>query len=256
MKTPWALLLIWLFMAVIIVAAYQAPPAEGFSKPEAARIIFFHVPAAISCIVFFGIGAWYAIRVLRLKLPLDDIKSVAALEMGTLMCVLATVTGSIFAYMQWNTPWNWDPRQTTIVAQLLIYAAYFALRGSIPDDRRRMVLSAGYAVFAMATVPFLMIVIPRVFATLHPNNTLISSAGLDPTYKKIFWSAFVGYMAIGLAIMRVRIQAGHLLYRLETERGLEDSGHIAATHRIYGADDLPLVDPAAGVAGSEGHRTG
>ena len=121
--------LVWLLLCGVIVAAYQAPPANGFSVPEAARIIFFHVPAAITCVIFFFIGAWYAVRVLRLKRESDDVRSVAALEMGTLLCVLATVTGSIFAYVQWGSAWNWDPRETSIVAQLLIYAAYFALRG-------------------------------------------------------------------------------------------------------------------------------
>jgi heme exporter protein C len=240
----------------VIVAAYQAPPATGFGNPDAARIIFFHVPAAITCVVFFVIGAWYAARVLRRKRESDDIKSVAALEMGTLLCVLATVTGSIFAYEQWGSAWNWDPRETTIVAQLLIYAAYFALRGSLSDARRRAVVSAGYAVFAAVTVPFLIFVVPRLpaLASLHPADTLTSRSGMDATYRIIFWSATLGYFLLGLLIMRVRVKAGELISGLEDAVGLETGGHTAPAHRLLGADGLPVGGRTA--AGSSGERSG
>lgn len=243
--------LLWLFMCAVIVAAYRAPGAEGFASPEAARIIFFHVPAAMSCVIFFAIGSWFAIRFLRQKAQMDDLKSLAAIEMGTLMCVLATVTGSIFAYMQWNTPWNWDPRETSIVAQLLIYAAYFALRFSVTDARRRASLSAGYAVFALVTVPFLIFIVPRIMSSLHPENTVFSSTGLDPTYRAVYWSAFAGYICVGIAVMRLRIAAGATALGRELEIGLEVSGTTGTGHRLLGPDDLPVGDPSSGVARGE-----
>ena len=57
--------------------------------------------------------------------------------MGLLCCVLATVTGSLFARIEWGSYWNWDPRETSITVLLLIYGAYFALRASVNDPERR-----------------------------------------------------------------------------------------------------------------------
>jgi heme exporter protein C len=240
-------------MCAVTVAAYVAPPAAGFSQPEAARIIFFHVPAAISCVVFFAVGTWYAIKVLARRREADDVRSVAALEMGTLMCVLAAVTGSLFAWIQWGRPWHWDPRETSIVAQLMIYAAYFALRLSLAQGRRRAVVSAGYAVFAVVTVPFLIFILPRLgmLPSLHPSETLFSTTGLDATYRTILLAALLGYLAVGWIITRVRIQAGELLQRLEDAIGLEDSGDAAATYRLVRTDAVPGGGAGPGVPGPE-----
>ncbi|GMV37049.1 MAG: hypothetical protein AMXMBFR61_15570 [Fimbriimonadales bacterium] len=245
-------IILWLFMVGVIIAAYLAPPARQFQVEDAARIIFFHVPAAISCVVFFVVGAFYAWRFLRRKQEMDDVKSLAAIEMGTLMCVLATITGSIFALIQWGSAWHWDPRETSIVAQLLIYAAYFALRASVQDARRRASLAAGYALFAIVTVPFLIFVAPRYWASLHPENTLVSSAGLDPIYRTVLWSSFAGYITIGLLIMRLRVRAGELMSRLESAYGLETGGHAPATHRLVGADGIPVLGGEARQPSREG----
>jgi ABC-type transport system involved in cytochrome c biogenesis permease subunit len=49
----------------------------------------------------------------------------------------------------WNSYWNWDPRQTSIVLLLLVYGAYTGLRAAIEDPERRATLSAAYALIAL-----------------------------------------------------------------------------------------------------------
>jgi heme exporter protein C len=207
--------------AAITVAYALAPNAKDFPQPESAKIIFFHVPPAMLGTVFFLWAAIQALRFLRSRHVDFDHRALAAVEVGTLLMVLATLTGMVFARVQWGAFWSWDPRQTTILLQLLIYASYFALRSSFEDKDRGVVSANAYAVFAFLTVPFLIYVLPRVFSSLHaaPNQAVVGN-NLDPTYRTIFYSSL---LVIGLAFLwayRYRVSALDSLK--ETTYGLED----------------------------------
>jgi heme exporter protein C len=156
-----------LAMAGVIYAMFLVVP-QYVGLGDAGRIIIVHVPTAWVTSVAFALSAVYSIIYLRTRSPLHDASAVSAAEVGMLFCIFATVTGAIFAEVVWGTFWNWDPRETTILVLLLIYAAYFALRSSIDDGARRRRLSAVYNIFACVTMPFLLFVAPRVAdSTLH-----------------------------------------------------------------------------------------
>jgi len=130
----WVLLL---WMGVVIWAAFlYVPPAEKFIG-ESSRIVFFHVPTAWVAVLAFLISCVASVLYLRRREPGDDIRAAVAAGLGLLFAILATVTGAVFARIMWGAYWNWDPRQTSIVILMLIYASYFALRGAIPDPERR-----------------------------------------------------------------------------------------------------------------------
>ena len=97
----------------------QFPIIPGLG--EKAKIIFFHVPAAWLSVLAFLMAMIYGIRYLRNKNLDEDAKSAAALQLGMMFCVLATITGSIWAKFNWGSFWNWDPRETSIFILLLIY---------------------------------------------------------------------------------------------------------------------------------------
>src|SRR5437868_4735955 len=98
-------------VAVILGAFLYAGPAQGFMHPEAARIIFFHVPLAILLIVWFIIAAVFGIMALRTGDLGYDARAACAAEVGQVCTILATISGSVFARAQWLTWWNWDPKQ-------------------------------------------------------------------------------------------------------------------------------------------------
>jgi heme exporter protein C len=207
------LLLPWL-SAVILGAFLYAGEAKGF-VPGASRIIFFHVPQAMLAVVGFLVSMIYAVRYLRRQRIRDDIRSETGAELGLLCCVLATVSGSLFAKVQWGSFWHWDPRESSIVVLMLIYGAYFALRASIEDPERRARLAATYAIFAFVTVPFLVFVVPRIPAlnSLHPPN-IWGPGGMSTDYRIVLYSAFLGFGGVfgwmfGLAV-RVRDVASAL----------------------------------------------
>jgi heme exporter protein C len=173
---PW-LLFVWM-LVVVWAAFFYAPSAKGF-KGESARIVFFHVPQAWVAVLAFCVNLIASLRYLRGRDAIDDARAAAAARLGLVFSVLATVTGSLFARVMWGSFWNWDPREVSIAILLLVYAAYFALREAIADGERRASLSASYAVLAFVTMPFLIFVVPRIYWSLHPDTVINTRGSLD-----------------------------------------------------------------------------
>lgn len=137
---------------------------------ERIRIMNFHVPVAWVSVLAYLISMIYSIQYLKHRNLEYDIKASSAASLGTIFCILATVTGMIWAKFNWGAFWNWDPRQTSIFILLLIYGAYFALRSAISGVEQRARLSSAYSILAFITVPFFIFVIPRITAGLHPGS--------------------------------------------------------------------------------------
>jgi heme exporter protein C len=174
-----AKILLGFWMAGVVIAMFLVVP-QYVGLGEAGRIIIMHVPTAWVTSVAFAVSAVYSALYLWRRSPASDAGAVASAEVGFIFCILATVTGSIFAQVVWGVFWNWDPRETSIVVLLLIYAAYFALRSAIDDVDRRRRLSAAYNLFAAVTMPFLLFVAPRVAeSSLHPNCAFIQGSKCD-----------------------------------------------------------------------------
>ena len=163
---------------------------SGFREPEAARILFFHVPMAWLAVLGFLGAMLYAMRYLRRRDPAADIRAAASAEMGFLFCVLATLSGALFARVQWGAAWNWDPRQTSILALLLVYAAYFTLRSAIADPERRAALSSVYAILAALPMLFWSSSSPVV---VSPG---IHALGRDGGLSIVFFAALRVYTAL------------------------------------------------------------
>lgn len=174
-----AKLALGLWMAGVVVAMFLVVP-QYVGLGDAGRIIIMHVPTAWVTSVAFAVSAFYSALYLWRRRVSTDASAVAAAEVGLVFCILATATGAIFAQIVWGVFWNWDPRETSILVLLLIYAAYFALRSAIDDPERRRRLSAVYNLFAAVTMPFLLFVAPRVAdSTLHPNCAFIQGSKCD-----------------------------------------------------------------------------
>jgi heme exporter protein C len=171
-----AKLLLGVWLAGVVVAMFRLVPQYA-GLGNAGRIIIMHVPTAWVTSVAFAVSAVYSILYLRRRRKQDDAFAVASAEVGFLFCILATITGAIFAQLVWGVFWNWDPRETSIVVLLLIYAAYFALRSAIDEPERRRRLAAVYNLFAAVTMPFLLFVAPRVAeSSLHPNCAFLQGS--------------------------------------------------------------------------------
>ncbi len=184
---------LFILMSFIIVAGIAFPivpsPSVWYEFPnipgleEKAKIIFFHVPTAWLAVIAFLMAMVYGVKYLKNKNLDDDAKSNAALQLGMVFCILATVTGSIWAKFTWGAFWHWDPRETSIFVLLLIYGSLFALRSAIENEDKRARLSAVYSIFSFLTVPFFIFIMPRIMTGLHPGSANDDTSGPVVDFK-------------------------------------------------------------------------
>lgn len=199
---------LWLWLsAVIFAGSAWAPLSAGFSgrmgdAPQSSRIVYFHVPIAVASFFAFMAAAWWAALYLWKRRETHDHASVAAIEVGTLFCVLATVTGAIWSEVQWGAFWNWDPRQTSMAIALLFYGAYLSLRGAIEDPEVRARLSGVYAVLGFAVAPFLFFIMPRLAQfSLHPKP---AGAEMDRSVGLVVVAAILGMTVLFFWMTNIR----------------------------------------------------
>jgi heme exporter protein C len=224
-------ILLGLWLAVVIVLGLGLPmvadPQHWYDLPivpgleEKARIIFFHVPTAWLSVVGFVAALVYGIRYLRSRSIEDDSRSAASAGLGFLFCLLATVTGAIWAKSSWGTYWNWDPRETSIFVLLLIYGAYFALRSAVEMEEKRASLAAVYAVIAGVTMPFFVFIMPRVIASLHPEPILNAQGKIhmNTAMLLVFLASLAGFTGLYYWMWKVYVKVEQLRRRIQQPTG-------------------------------------
>lgn len=189
---------------------------------ERARNLYFHVPSAWLSQLAWFIAFFYAILSIRKRRPEDEIRATAAAAVGALFCVLATVTGAVWARFNWGVFWNWDPRQISIFVVLVIYGAYFALRSALSNDEQRSRLSAAYLVLMLLPVVFFIFVFPRITEGLHPGSQGDGNAGpllsadpdaLNPMKQIIFALSFFSFTLLFFWMMNITARVSMLELR-------------------------------------------
>jgi heme exporter protein C len=178
---------------------------------ETIRSLYFHVPMWFGMVALFLTSTIHAVRYLMKSDPAADIKSVEFANVGTIYGVLGILTGMVWANYTWGSPWHGDPKQNGAAVALLVYLAYFVLRGSVQSEEQRARLSAVYNIFAFAAMIPLIFIIPRLTSSVHPGsggNPGFNMYDLDGRMRLVFYPAVLGWILLGywIATLRIRIR--------------------------------------------------
>ncbi len=250
-----------LLMGVAIVWSYTVPDAVGFQKPGMARIFLWHFPCPMLAVFLLMYGAWCAFRMFQsISLSpfqfkaetnydakvLWDLRSVAAMEIGYLFCLLTMATGILFSEVQWGAWWSWDPRQTSFLIVLLIYAAYFALRFAYSDGGKRAAFSGAYALATIVPSLFLVFVFPRLpyikSLSLHPSDSIVGGL-IKGQYGQCVCFILALVTVLTVYLFKMRVQVGLLEIGLEKRNGqLENLGNNPAPTGVVRPVYLPKSD--------------
>ena len=195
-----------------IIVAWAMPPAQGLKATPAA---FFHVPMAIAMESAFLIAAAYGAAWLWRQKPAYDTLSVAFAEVGFAFGIIAIVSGSVWAKVNWNAYWSWDPQQIGIVATLLTYAALFSLRGATEDEVRRRNAWAVFAILGLIAAIFWTFFFRRLMPSLHPNGTLSKSGDI---FRYALYFNIVGMMLLTVWAATIRARLTRAQEMIESAR--------------------------------------
>ena len=208
---------IWWKILCVVLLVYTVIGGLLFEVPrlnivnETIRALYFHVPMWFGMVTMFLISLVYAIKHLRRPSMETDIYSVEFANVGLVYGLLGIVTGMIWANYTWGSPWHGDPKQNGAAISLLVYLAYFVLRGSVQNDEQRARLSAVYNIFAFAAMIPLIFIIPRMQSSMHPGsggNPGFNMYDLDSKMRMVFYPACLGWILLAgwIATLRIRIR--------------------------------------------------
>jgi heme exporter protein C len=209
MRKSWWKVLCVALLGYSIVAGFFIPVPRLAIIHESIRNLFFHVPMWFAMMVLFVLSFIYGIKYLRSGSLKDDIFSVQFVVAGLIFGCLGMATGMEWANFTWGEPWSNDPKQLGAALTMLIYFAFFALRGAIPDYEKKAKISAVYNVFAFALIVPLIWIIPSMTDSLHPGsggNTGFNTYDLDNDLRKVFYPASVGWILLGVWISTLFIR--------------------------------------------------
>lgn len=209
MKQNWwkyigVLLLIYVHLGGLLL---EAPRLNILN--ETVRALYFHVPMWFGMVLLYMVSVYFAVKFLRNPLSDADIQSVEYAHVGTVFGILGILTGMLWANYTWGSPWHGDPKQNGAAIALLVYLAYFVLRGSIENEEQKARLSAVYNIFAFAAMIPLIFIIPRLTDSMHPGNggnPGFNAYDLDSRMRLIFYPAVAGWFLIGLWIVSLRVR--------------------------------------------------
>lgn len=161
----------------------------------------------------------YSILFLRSNKLIYDIVAVALLRIAVLFGVLGFLTGMLWGNFIWGNLVSWITNDTKILGTaigLLIYFAYFILRGSIDDEEKRARIAAVYSIFAFILINVSINVVPRLTDSLHPGsggNATFTVYDLDNSLRTVFYPAVLAYFLLGLWISSLLIRLQELHYK-------------------------------------------
>src|SRR5436305_954655 len=178
--------------------------------PEAAqgtifKIIFFHVPVAITALLCACVALIASVLFLITKNFLFDALAVAVTEVGLAFLAANLVTGSIWGRQIWGIWWAWDARLTSALVCWLLYAGYLMLRNAIEEPTQRATFAAVFSIFAFLDVPIVIFSI-KWWRTQHPAPVFWSGGSFPPDWTKHFLWNMLAMVLLGVVMTAVRFK--------------------------------------------------
>ena len=210
----WKVLAVILVVYTIIAGFLIEVPALAILH-ETIRNLFFHVTMWFGMMIILFVSLIYSVKYLSVFNIKDDFIASEAANTGMLFGILGLITGMIWAKFTWGDWWVNDPKLNGAAITMLIYLAYFVLRGSLDDETKKAKVSAVYNIFAFTLLIVFLVVLPRMTDSLHPGsggNPGFSAYDIDENMRLVFYPAVIGWTLIGVWITQLRVRIRKLLY--------------------------------------------
>src|SRR6266567_6706213 len=165
------------------------------------KIIFFHVPMAISAMTASAVALVASVLFLITKNFKYDALAVAVTEVGLALLAGNLITGSIWGRQIWGIWWAWDARLTSALVCWLLYAGYLMLRRAIEEPTQRATFAAVFSIFAFLDVPIVIFSI-KWWRTQHPAPVFWGGGSIPAD-----WAAVAGWNLLAMMMLGVVLTA-------------------------------------------------
>jgi len=212
----WKIISILLVLYSIIAGLLIKVPAQPILH-ETIRNLFFHVPMWFSMMSILFVSLWHSIKFLRNSNVSSDIMASQAASTGMLVGALGLITGSIWAKYTWGAWWVADTKLNGAAITMLIYLAYFILRGSIDDMEKRARIAAVYNIFAYIMLIVFLMILPRMSDSLHPGNggnPGFNAYDLDRNMRFVFYPAVIGWILLTVWIFTLKVRLEKIIQKI------------------------------------------
>ena len=212
------LVAILLFISLFLIFGYAQVEKTML---EVQKIFYFHVSAAITVYLAFGVNFLFSIKYLIKRKPDDDLLAASAAEIGLVFCTVVLLSGPIWARYAWDTWWTWEARLTSTLVLWLMYIGYFILRSALTDDKRR-IYSAVLGIIAFFDVPIVHFATKLWETKMHPER----GAKLDvlPTMRNTWMIVLVAFFILFavLLILQYRTKKIESRYDIIAQKHLQE----------------------------------
>ena len=222
MNKSWWKIASFLLLVYTIVGGFLMDVPHLPILNETIRNLYFHVAMWFGMMILFIVSFVYSIKYLRGFNYRNDIYAKQFAALGSLFGLLGYTTGAIWVSVTWLTDQSQsigsvmkEPKLIGAAIALLIYGAYFVLRGSFTDIDKRARISAVYNIFAFVMLFPSIWIIPRLVGSLHPGapgsdsgNPALNFKDVDLRLRMVFYPAVLGWTLLGvwIATLKIRLQ--------------------------------------------------
>ena len=209
MKKHWWKFLSGVILLYTIIAGFLGDVPSMAILNESIRNLYFHVTMWFSMMILLIISLVFSIKHLGDFNMRSDLIAEQSASVAMLFGVLGLLTGMVWAKYTWGAWWVNDVQLNGAAGTMLVYTAYFILRGSLEDHQKKARISAVYSIFAFAMMVVFIIILPRMSDSLHPGkggNPGFSSYDLDHRLRLVFYPAIIGWTLLGVWIMNLKIR--------------------------------------------------
>ncbi len=200
---------LWLFLAFGATDPdVRIVDGNEIGQFDAVRLMYVHVPAAITAYLAFFVTSVGSAMVLFKKSVWWDLVAGSSAEIGAVSAALALITGSIWGKPIWNTWWEWgDVRLLTTLVLFMMSLGYLAVRrleGTAEERAKRSAIVGLLLIFNVILVN--RSVEWWADSTIHQQSTIADAKIEDLKAFTLYYSILLGAAAYAwMLIHRFRL---------------------------------------------------
>jgi len=217
-RAPWFESLVALTALVFFYLVYfiflKAPTAQIEAGGAAQKIFYFHVPAAYAMYLCGGVCFFASAAYLFGATDKRDAWARAGAECATAFGLLVMASGPLWAKKAWGVYWTWDPRLTTTMLSVLVYAAIVVFRAFSGEGEAERKFAAALGVLGTINLPIIHYSVQK-WGGNHPTVITKGGGGLrHPDMRHALMVGFFAMTLLALVLLIVRARVALLSARL------------------------------------------